>query len=78
MKPYGTKSDCKIAILIQQNVGSSSSYLPSLDLVQSSRVFLADITGSPTTKPEHFSWIHIILTMHTKVDVQIAQCAHGV
>ena len=33
-KPCGTEPDCKMAIIMQQNVGSSSSYLPSLDLVQ--------------------------------------------
>ena len=59
--PYGTESDYKIAILMQQNihVGSSSSYLPSLELVQRvSSGVLADITGTlvthtSTTTPEH-------------------------
>ena len=37
-------------------------------------VFLADITGTPITKPEHF---YLILTMHTKVDLQNVQCVHG-
>ena len=44
---------------MQQNVNSSSSYLPSLELVQRESVIFSDCTD-------------------TKVDLQIAQCAHGV
>ena len=39
--------------------------------------FLADITGTPTTKHEHFYYFQNS-NQHTKVDVQIVQCAHGV
>ena len=46
---------------MQQNVGSSSSYLPSLELVQ-----------------REDQWFFQVLTVYTKVDLQIAQCAHGV
>ena len=53
VKTYGTEYDCKIAILIQQNVliiCSSSLYLPSLDLVQRESVFFfGDITRTLTT-----------------------------
>jgi hypothetical protein len=41
MKPYGSTSECKIAILIQQSVGNSSSYLPGAERIIG---FLADIT----------------------------------
>ena len=54
---------------------SSSSYFPSLDLVQ--RVdSLAKITRILTT--EHFYYFSLNLTMHTKADLQIAHCAHRV
>ena len=48
---------------MQQNVGikSSSSYLPSLELVW-----------------REDQWFFQVLTVHTKVDLQVAQCAHGV
>ena len=52
---------------------SSSSYFPTLDLVQ--RVdFLSKITGILTTT----IYFSLNLTMHTKADLQIAHCAHRV
>ena len=76
MKPYGTEFDCKIPIQqIVLIICSSSSYLPSSDLVQSlGGFFLADITRTLTTAIPRLN----ISTMHTKVDLQIAQCVHGI
>ena len=58
--------------------GSSSSYLPSLDLVVRESVVFWPTSQGPLQSTLSISTVfHKIAIMHTKEDLQIAQCAHG-
>ena len=76
---------------MQQNVGSSSSYLSSLELVQRENqwFFLTVASLGPIQLPIEPSLSIIVaistiflkftkFLLHTKVDLQFAQCAHRV